>query len=329
MLYGWLEVGLSNNNLFSNVNNDDIILRTITSSNKIIFGNTNGLNVIAGMYLYGNNVGINKIPQTNVSLDVNGLSRLKSVQIGLSNLATELVLNGNLILKDISKNYSNISECTLINSNETLYLNYNNTEKLRLTSNNGIYLNDNVYVSNDIYSTGFQITSDIRFKNNIKITDSNSDLNIIKNINIYDYDINNHRTKGYLAQEIEKYFKNCIKEKQAYLKINLAGNFEDDITIRLNNKLYLDELVINDEIIIKDDSGNEEYNVIKNILNNNKIILQNKSSLLHKKNICIYSKFINDMRTLDINQLLALNTSVIKQLIDKIERLENFIYENK
>ena len=42
MLYGWIEIGASNDTLFANEVPQDIIVRTIYD-NKIILGNTDGI----------------------------------------------------------------------------------------------------------------------------------------------------------------------------------------------------------------------------------------------------------------------------------------------
>ena len=95
MLYGWLEIGVSNNLFFTEQNNEDLILRTITaaSNNKIILGNTDGFDVSGGMYIQDNKVGIHStLPQSllvyhsNAALYVDGTAGFKdTVIIGTSN----------------------------------------------------------------------------------------------------------------------------------------------------------------------------------------------------------------------------------------------------
>ena len=76
-MYGWLESGQQ----FNFSTQYDIVLRTATLSNKILIGNSNV--GAAGLYIYGNNIGIHKVPLSN-ALDISG-SMLIDSQITVSN----------------------------------------------------------------------------------------------------------------------------------------------------------------------------------------------------------------------------------------------------
>lgn len=263
MLYGWIEVGVSNDNVFSQEVAQDIVLRTIYD-NKIIIGNTSGIRATAAMYIHGNNVGINKVPKSDVSLDVNGVAVLKSAQVGLSNTATSLVVNGDIIVKDKQKNFANAMELSIVNNNNVTNILYNGIERVQITNGEGIDLNDNVFVTNDVFATAFQITSDIRFKTKIVSSDSNSDIDIIKHIKVHDYEMKsspNKVVKGFIAQEVEEVFSQAIVHKRG----------------------FTDEGVL-----------------------------------------------LDDIKTIDTNQLLAVNTSVLQTLLARVEALEKIVYaDNK
>lgn len=247
MLYGWIEVGLSNNTLFRHENDQDIIIRTIYN-NKIILGNTNGVNADAAMYIQGNNVGIYKVPDSNVSLDVNGLTVLQRAQVGHSNMPTEVVVNGQIILKDAQKDFSTDMEMRIANSNNIYTMQYNDIERIRVTDGNGISMNDNVYVTNDVYATAFQITSDIRFKTNVTDTNKEEDVTVVKGVVVKDYDMNGKRRKGFIAQNIADLYPNAV----------MSRKWQGE-----------------------------------------------------------------DIKTIDANQILALNTSVLQNLIERVEKLES------
>lgn len=262
MLYGWIEVGLSNNTLFRNETDQDIIVRTIYN-NKIILGNTNGTSADAALYILGNNVGIKKVPDSNVLLDVDGFSVLKSLQVGLSNNPTEFTLNGDMILKDKARNFDSNMELKCINNNNYFEMYYNNVKRVKITDGLGIDLNDNVYITNDVFANAFQLTSDERFKQNIVNTTCSNDIDILKQIQVKDFQMIAHPekpVKGFIAQQIESIFPQAILEKKGYIET-------------------------------------------KGIL--------------------------NDIKTIDTNQILALNTSVLQSLLSRIETLEKFMYENK
>lgn len=240
-------MGLSNNTLFRHENDQDIIIRTIYN-NKIILGNTNGVNADAAMYIQGNNVGIYKVPDSNVSLDVNGLTVLQRAQVGYSNMPTEVVVNGQIILKDAQKNFATSMEMIIANSNNIYTMQYNDIERIRVTDGNGISMNDNVYVTNDVYATAFQITSDIRFKTNVTDTNKEEDVTVVKGVVVKDYDMNGKRRKGFIAQNIADLYPNAV----------MSRKWQGE-----------------------------------------------------------------DIKTIDANQILALNTSVLQNLIERVEKLES------
>lgn len=213
MLYGWIEVGLSNNGLFNQESNEDIIIRTIYD-NKIIFGNTDGLDKVAAMYIKGNNVGINKVPNSDISLDVNGPVVLKQAQVGLSNLPTYLRVNGNVQLTDTSLEITDSSNIKLdiLNSNEQVNFTYDSIPRITLTKTAGITLNDYVTISSDIYANSFQITSDSNVKRGIIPSDINKDIKILQKLQVKDFMKYNSSniTKGFIAQEVEEIFPQAV-----------------------------------------------------------------------------------------------------------------------
>lgn len=255
MLYGWLEVGLSNT-LFNNEVDQDIIMRTIYN-NKIIMGNTGAAGIDAAVYILGNNVGLRKVPDSNVALDVAGLAVLRSAQVGLSNTATALTINGDIVLKDKAKDFGTTMELRFANSNDAVEMQYNGTKRIKITDGVGIDLNDTVYITRDVYANAFQLTSDLRFKSNIVDTDPASDLAALQGIAVKDYEMAGapgRTIKGFIAQEVESVFPQAIVERRG---------FTED------------------------------------------------------------GAMINDVKTIDTNQILALNTSVIKSMLARIETLEN------
>lgn len=257
MLYGWLEIGLSNNSLFRNENVDDIICRTIYD-NKLIFGNTNGTNVDAAVYIQGNNVGIRKVPDVNVALDVKGFLVAQSLQVGLSNTPTSLTLNGDLIMKDVNQNMASTMELKCSNSNNIFKVTYNGTERVRITNGEGISLNDTLYVTNDVYAYSYQITSDQRLKQLIRTSDSNTDTNILKSLRVTDFEYKSRPGKpfkGLIAQEVLETYPQAVTDTTVYS--------------------------------------------------------------------------IYDIKTIDMNQIVALNTSVLQSILSRLEALEKYVYENK
>lgn len=81
-MYGWFEPGGGINKYFQNTQMIDVLLRSCSYSNNIVIGNGYGCssspyssNGPAAIYIRENNVGIKKIPDPSVSLDVTGQVR--------------------------------------------------------------------------------------------------------------------------------------------------------------------------------------------------------------------------------------------------------------
>lgn len=263
MLYGWIEVGASNENVFANETYQDIIIRTIYD-NKVIIGNTNGTGAVAATYIQGNNVGIKKVPDNNVALDVNGFCVLRSAQVGLSNTPTSLTVNGDIIVKDKAKSFGTSMELSVLNNNNAAIITYNGVQRVKVTDGQGFEINDTLNVTNDVFATAFQITSDERFKFDINPTEPEKDLQVVKKIDVRDFKMKccpEKVVKGFIAQELEQIFPQAIVPKRGFT--------EDGV-------------------------------------------------------------LLNDIKTIDTNQILAINTSVIQQLLARVEALEKNLYaDNK
>jgi len=196
MLYGWIEIGLSNNAIFNYESNQDIILRTIYD-NKIILGNTYGVGANAAIYLADNNVGIQKVPQSNICLDVGGDAFIEK----------SLTLAGSMVLQ------SNVT-FSLINTSNTIEFTYSNVNRMKLTTDSGVIFSDAVTINNDIYANTYNLTSDIRFKTNVHTSDPEKDVEILKDIKVRNYNFVHTQPqrpmKGFIAQELEQVFPQAV-----------------------------------------------------------------------------------------------------------------------
>lgn len=269
MLYGWIEVGASNNSIFTNTAQEDIVIRTINNAKKVIIGNTSTNIVTAAVYITGNNVGIGKIPISGTMLDVAGITILETCQIGTPATPSSLVLNGTFTIKDTSQPFSNqLTDLIISNSNNLFSVGFLGASKsfLSVVNAQGMTLNETLTVNNEVYATAFNILSDRRFKYNICESDIYEDVRTLKRLDVRLFSMcniamtaNRHhhdQVKGFIAQEVESAFPQAIK----------------------TNK------------VLKD---------------------------------------MSDIKTIDISQIVALNTNVIKYLIDRIEHLEKYMVENK
>lgn len=250
-LYGWIEVAVSNNNIFQNTAAEDIILRTIKPTNQIVIGNSasNAISTPAAVYINGNNVGIAKQPSNGVQLDVGGMTLLQSCQIGKQAQPSTLSMYGTLAFKNIwnGSNTLNIS-----NSNGDIQFVYEDgTMPLKITNKGGLMINDILLVSNDVVAQGFNMMSDEKLKTDIRDTNPEHDMKMLDTLNVVDfrwlseYTESNTVVKGFIAQDVQRVFPQAVKD--------------------------------------------------------------------------------GDVKTIDISQMVALNTSVLKSLMNRINQLEKYM----
>ena len=82
---GWIET--RNPDVFAEVGRDDVVLRTSTLGANLVFGN--GSMQRAAVYLAGNNVGVHKVPDADVALDVDGRVRFNNVEFDEGEIACQ------------------------------------------------------------------------------------------------------------------------------------------------------------------------------------------------------------------------------------------------
>lgn len=336
-LNGWIEIGLSNPNMFANQSNPDIVFRTYdtSASNKIIIGNTSsneGNNRLGGMYIVNNNVGFKKVPLSGVDVDINGLYSTIDGRVA-SNLTVGYGSNPGFfqIRGDILMLNTGTSDMRAINSNNTFYFMYSNIERIKFTNGSGMYLNDNVYITNDVYATGFHMTSDSNFKENISEVNikHKHNIDILSKLKVYDYSLKGRKEKiqGFIAQQVEEILPNAVKEidniipiYNDFLRLNKNFLFTTNSIHNLNQVFNID-----DEIVVGKDSNSKDYFItIKDVYDNCMIISQESFEKINPNNkntnnfYYVHGK-VGKMKTIDTNQILALCVSSLQEVINKLQ----------
>lgn len=317
-LKGWLEIGMSNPNIFQNQSNPDIIFRTYddNTSNKIIIGNTssnNTPNCVGAMYILGNNVGLKKPPRSNIVLDIDGAIAISSnMFIGTLSTLSTATLTGDLIVAN-----NNTSNMTFTNTSNSFKMTYGNTERLKITNGTGLYLNDNVYITNDVYASSFHMTSDKNFKANIQQSTIKDDLHILRKLKVSNFTFINdscsNQHKGLIAQEVEEVFPQAIKEYEGiipmYQNFGLLFNDKGTLFIKLNNQ---SSFSVGDKIVIgKNSSCKDNIILITHVQDN--ILTLTTHQPLNEGEIYIHG-ILSNIKTIDPNQLLALCISSIQEI---------------
>jgi Chaperone of endosialidase len=337
-LNGWIEIGLSNPNMFASQSNPDIVFRTYdpSASNKIIIGNTSsneGNNRLGGMYIVNNNVGFKKVPLSGVDVDINGLystidGRVASnLTVGYGNNPGFFQIRGDILMINTGS-----SDMRAINSNNTFYFMYSNIERIKFTNGSGMYLNDNVYITNDVYATGFHMTSDSNFKENIKEVHVNnkSNIDILSKLKVYDYTLKGYQQniKGFIAQQVEEILPNAVKEidniipvYKGFLRLNKNFLFSTSNEVSDFTRLFNP----NDEIILGTNVHSKDYFItIEDVFDNYLVISQESFEKINKNNentnnhYYVHGK-VGKMKTIDTNQILALCVSSLQEIINKLQ----------
>lgn len=325
LLKGWLEIGMSNPNIFLNQSNSDIVFRTYddNTSNKIIIGNTssnNTPNCVGAIYIWGNNVGLRRLPRSNVTLDVTGtLSVSSNVYIG-----STTTLTGDFIVAN-----SNTSNMLFTNTSNVFAMSYGNVERLKITNGTGLFLNDNVYVTNDIYASSFHMTSDKHLKDNISLSSPKGDLSTLCKLKVCDFtykcatlqDTTNTTKyhKGLIAQDVETVFPQAVQEYdgilphgQCFAELTCIGN---KCFMKLGSPNHAHHFSIGDKVILGKSKDTQDYiAVITSVDPVNGLQLDLPSSF-DTQHVFVHG-VMGKIKTIDPNQLLALCISSIQEIMN-------------
>ena len=308
MLYGWLEVGASNINVFSSQCNQDIILRTANSNNKIIIGNqiyniSSGSNSLAGLYILSNNIGVNKVPTSNVQVDING----------------KFSINNSITFTESAIGVSN-QPAYLVNSNNALYIYYNGLQKIKMTSANGISVTDTVYSTCDFYAPAFNVTSDSNLKRDIFLSDTTVDVDKVNALNVYDYRFYNSTSnvKGFIAQQVEQIFPQAINRTMGFIPSSTVTVFLNTDGRIVKSSLPF-SIEVGERIVAKSFSRQCEFIVYKQTED---IVFVSGEKQFMGFNIEVSGKN-GYIRTIDPNQILALCLNNIKDLNKRVGNLES------
>lgn len=309
MLYGWLEIGASNISVFSSQCNQDIVLRTAQSNNKIMVGNqmyslSSGSNVLAGMYILNNNIGIRTIPAVDQQLDING------------NLRT----NKTFFLTESVPDVSN-QTAFVTNSNNALHIFYNSNPKMNFTNSN-IYITDTVFSSHDFFAPAFNIISDSNFKRDIEESAPITDFQCLSSVKVCNYrmvnDTSGNTIKGMIAQQIEDVFPQAVKKTFGFIPCNNAYIYITPEGTIPKNALPL-VLEVGERLITSNSDNRYEFIVMK--ITEDQIHVHGNHNNL-KMRVMGKQGYI---RTIDTNQVLALCINSIKHLSSELDKVKKHV----
>ena len=258
---------------------------------------------------------------------------------GAMKVIGDMEVNGDVTFGEMKVEKMGIGITTPVNglieiSGSTGTVSLENSSYYELTSE-GTNLGTSTISSYSIYADGkiagleFNAVSDLRVKNIINKRNINDDIEIIKKINTYDYNyidkINDgYKEKiGFIAQEIKSINKNFTNYSKRFIP-NIFKKFhlKNKNIIIIEKKLI--KLLENDLIKVEVFHNNKPKIIEVNIINikENEIYINNNLEIDIEKGIFIYGKYVDDFLTIDINQITSVNTNIIKNLLNRVEKLE-------
>lgn len=177
-----------------------------------------------------------------------------------------------------------------------------------------------IYASNRIAASEFNAFSDARIKNIKGISNSKSDLDILKNIEITNYTLKDSISKGnnnykkVIAQQVEKVYPQAVsKITDVIPDIYKLCTIENGVIVLPNGNLKVGEKI---KLITK-----QEEKIVTVLQVTNKGISVS-ASLDGLKEAFVYGRQVNDFHTVDYEALSTLNISATQELLKQIEALK-------
>ena len=175
----------------------------------------------------------------------------------------------------------------------------------------------------------FACYSDQRIKKNIRSSAAISDLAILRNLRVVDYQPIDYATngtqfrKGFIAQEVEKVFPEAI---------GFAEQFIPNV-YQLSQRLFYDESKHTLQITLAEKTDIKLGDKVRIILTNNHqvqtqviavegntITVDNWTEKVEK--VFVFGKEVKDFRTIDYDRMAVLGVSAIQELDRKVSELE-------
>ncbi len=313
ILTGWIEIGMSNPNVFTSQCNNDLLIRTFDNSNtnKIIIGNTSSNNTpyaVGAMYILSNNIGVKRVPNSNIDFDVNGSINSSVQTIGTLSNPGYLTLTGDLTVAN-----SNTSNMFFTNSNNNFKMVYGNVERFKITNGLGVYLNDNVYATNDVYANSFHMTSDCNLKRNIIPSNGTDDIKKLLQLEICDYTLrkSGQQCKGFIAQNVESILPNAVQEFDGV--IPCFECYVDNHVSFLRVEFLEGRITVGDKLVVGK-SEHQQQQIVEVVEISDDKVFVDSDVFSHHDKVYIHGK-LGKIKNIDPHQILALCVSSLQQMI--------------
>lgn len=184
--------------------------------------------------------------------------------------------------------------------------------------------NNDVTLNGTITAKSYLNFSDSRLKKNISGSDDLKDLDMIKKMNVYDYQFLNSDVyhKGVLADEIELLCPKYISSKYDVLPIinRLCDIINGDtIVIEGLEEKYLKEFKVNGKLRISD---GYDINICGIEILNNTLFIQSHQIPIKKTFIYIIGPYVN-IRSIDTDSIMWMLLNSLKSVVKELEQLKS------
>lgn len=282
--------------------------------------NDYGVNYSTGIYIDGPLA-------VNGDLDINGQTQLGTTALvdtmNADNINSSYIYTSNLIGLGVTQNLNGKLEISgesglveLTNS----YIKMDITEVGLSPASNNQY---SIYADGKIASSEFNAISDKRVKNILNERNFKNDKLFIENVNIYDFEYidkltyGNKQKIGFMAQDLERLNNNLVN-----YSTNFIPNVFKKFKIINKQKVILDtdyDIQVNDILKIEVNENMKQIKILEK--RENYIILEKINNLIGNE-IFIYGKQVNDFKTINFEQLIAINMNSIKNLYNEIKEIK-------
>lgn len=333
-----------------NINTTNLIVDTLTVNNKS-FTETlfqdgvkleQNLTVLGSNSIFSNNVQISNLNVLNNTvlniLTINNNAYFNNIAnfnggIKLNTGNTSLSNNTNIEYLIVDKTLQ-VTNSAFFNTDVYVASNLNINNSLQVKNNVGF--SNNLNVALNVTAAEFITISDKRIKNNIEDLNIKKAKNILTNMNVKEYNIQNNVKKsfGLIAQELELIAPQLINTTDNYrLQINKYITRDIDNVYEFSSDIKL----LENEIIVYSFSENSTTNkyigIVKDI-SDNKFILERinyneridsvdeKLNFIKHDKIFIHERIINNFKSINYTEIIMLCVKCIQDIYKNQDLIE-------
>jgi len=197
-----------------------------------------------------------------------------------------------------------------------------------------------VIASPRIRSYHFGTASDRRIKKVLNRSNGESDLELVNQLTVMDYQYVDVVTngdairKGLIAQEVEKMYPGAVTNASEFVPdvyelsdTTIYSETTSQLTICLKKAHHLEE---GDEVRLIGKNGPKEVKVIKMVSDTEFIVANwDKENLYENGQLFVYGKKVNDFKTVNYQELSVIGISATQELHKRLEAQEKEIKELK